>query len=132
LKNSLDSRSFNFKLTEKKEIAQKVILKDCRDKHQLQLSGKIASSELLRLYTTFKPSDYPFKPAGIEDEPMSLKNKVFGEYPKKLPTYRIEIIDNENLYITLKVLISVLKFQSASDKSVDFIVDLLKHLFKIE
>jgi histone deacetylase complex regulatory component SIN3 len=52
---SLDNRSFTFKQTEKKEITQKVIIKDAKDKHALQMEGKIQAEELAKLLTTFKP-----------------------------------------------------------------------------
>lgn len=129
---ALDNRSISFKINEKKELTHKVISKEWRERHQLQISGKLTSNDLIKFYTTFKPSDYPFEQLDIEDEPISLKSALALKYPDRLPTYRYQITDNNALYITLKIIISVLKFQSTSDKSLEFIFDLLKYFFKIE
>lgn len=129
---ALDNRSISFKINEKKELTHKVISKEWREKHQLQISGKINPNDLIKFYTTFKPSDYPFEPPEIEDEPISLKSSFAINYPKKLPTYRFQISDYNAFYTSLKIIISVLKFQSTSDKSLEFIVDLLKYFFKID
>ena len=119
-------------MNEKKELTHKVISKDWKDKHQLQMAGKIEASDLIKLFTTFKPCDYPFDQPEIDDEPITMKSSVFIKYPKKLPTYRFQIVDYNAFYLSLKILISVLKFQSTSDKSIEFIADFWKYFFKIE
>lgn len=129
---SLDSRSFNFKLNEKKEMTQKVILKDAKDRHTMQLNGWIAAADLWKLFTTFKPCDYPFKPVDLDDEPMSLKNNALLKYSEKLPTYRMQIVDDYSFYLSLKVILWVTKFQPLYEKGIKYITELLKYFFNVD
>jgi histone deacetylase complex regulatory component SIN3 len=52
---ALDNRSFNFKISEKKEMVPKTMLKDAKDRHLQQLTGKLELHDLMNFYTTFKP-----------------------------------------------------------------------------
>lgn len=103
----------------------KGIYKDLKDKHTLQMQNKIDVQELLKFYSTFKPSDYPFDfVIDDDDEPISLKNKDLWKYPTKLPTYRFKITDNKSFFLSLKLFLSIFRLQSASDKTVEFFTQL--------
>jgi len=81
-------------MNEKKEITMKVLVKDAKDKHIAQLSGTIPREDLVKPFTTFKPGDYPFIPPDIADDPMTLKNEILHKNTAKLPTYRMQMVDD--------------------------------------
>mmetsp|Transcript_26223 Transcript_26223/g.26119 ORF Transcript_26223/g.26119 Transcript_26223/m.26119 type:complete len:410 (+) Transcript_26223:1701-2930(+) len=90
------------------------MLKEAKERHQHQLDNKIELNEILTLMTTFKPSDNPFLPVEIEDEPMSLKIEELKKYPEKLPTYRMQVSDQYSFELALKIMFSILKFLPSS------------------
>lgn len=111
---ALDNRSHHFKISEKKELVQKNMLKDAKERYQAQVSKKIDAEELCSLMTTFKPSDYPFSPCTIEDEPMTLKSNLLKKYPEKLPTFLMQVSDEYSFQLALKIMFSIIKFLPSS------------------
>lgn len=129
---SLDNRSHIFKLNDKKELLQKHLMKECKDKHNNQVDGKLSSEEILKVFTTFKPCDYPFETPIFDDEPITLRNPILHKHLDKLPTYRMQMADDSSFELCWKILISVVGFQSYSEKGLCYIDELLRHFFKID
>jgi len=129
---SLDSRSFLFKQTEKKEMTVKVILKEAKDKHNQLLNEKIPTEDLLKLFTTFKPCDYSFVPSHFDDLPITLNDPILHKYNEKLPIYRIQMEDESSFFLCLKIIIAMIKVQQVYEKSMAFITDFVKLFFKID
>jgi hypothetical protein len=127
----LDNRSFNFKLNDKKDMTHKVILKDAKERHIAQLIGKISVKDLCTPMTTFKPCDYPFIPANIEDEPMTLKSKVLHTHVEKLPTYMMKFDDDYIFKLCLKLSFSIIKYLNSYEKSCQY-MNTLCSLFNLE
>lgn len=129
---ALDNRSFTFKFNEKKELTHKLIMKDCKDRHNAQIEGKMKTQDLLKLFTLFKPCDIPFPTPAIEDEPITLLNPALHKFQEKLPTYRMQMVDDFSFELSWKILISVVNFSTTCEKSIEFIRDLLRYFFKVD
>ena len=93
---SLGSRLHIFKLKDKKELLHKHLMKKFKDKHNNQVDGKLNSKEILKIFTTFIPYDYPFEASMFDDEPITFNNPNLHKHVDKLPTYRMQMVDDSS------------------------------------
>lgn len=133
---SLDHKSFNFKINERKYLATREFVN--KIKTMMEQNPKISDpekqKEALEFYTGFegleaKSLNLVVDPSIDPDNPMLLKDPQYLENFEKLPQFRFLMNDQDCLKLMLQFLLVSINNQSNHTKNKEFLISFTKYFF---
>lgn len=133
---SLDHKSFNFKINERKYLATREFVNKIKSmmESNVKITDLEKQKEALEFYTGFegleaRSLNLVVDPAIEADNPMLLNDPLYLENFEKLPQFRFLMNDQDCLKLMLQFLLVCINGQTNNTKNKEFLVSFTKYFF---